>query len=253
MTKRGVVGALSLLAGAAVWEVYGRLQESALFVPTFTRTVVALLEQVQTELFWRSYADTLVPFAYGWLGALVFGVVVGVVMGRSRVLTGLGSPYLAFLNALPISTLVPIVVIAAGIDTTARALLVFLFAVVDVILTSAAGARYVDHDLIDMARSFGMSRVRTFRKVMLPGAMPGILAAVRVGTGRAIVGMVVMELLLVSAGVGKLISRYKDTFASADLYAVVVSLGIFGLVMLGLVRTLEDRVLRWRPTGGPST
>ena len=69
------------------------------------------------------------------------------------------------------------------------------------------------------------------------------MAAVRVGTGRAIVGMVVMELLLVSSGVGKLITRYKDTFQSAELYAVVMSLGIFGLVMLGLTRALERRAV----------
>lgn len=250
---RPVVGALSLLAGALGWEIYGRAQESDLFVPTFTQVVVALWHQVRTGVFWSGYADTLVPFLYGWLAALVVGVAVGLVMGQSGILTRLGGPYLAFMNALPVSTLVPLVVIAAGIDTTARATLVFLFAIVDVILTAAAGVRYVDRDALDMARVFGFGPFGRFRKVTVPGAMPGILAAIRVGTGRAIVGMVVMELLLVSAGVGKLISRYKDAFQSADLYAIVVSLGIFGLIMLGLTRALEERVLRWQPTGRQET
>lgn len=245
---RLLVGAGSLVAGAVIWEIYGATRTNNLFMPTFTQTVAALADQIGTREFWAAYAETLVPFAIGWLTALALGIAFGVAMGMSRILERIAMPYLSFLNALPVSALVPLVVIAAGIDTTAGATLVFLFAIVDVVLTSAAGVRYVEPDLIAMARSFGMRRARVFRRVIWPGAMPGVLAAVRVGTGRAIVGMVVMELLLVSAGVGKLVTRYKDNFESADLYAVVMSLGIFGLVMLGLTRALERRVLRWQPS-----
>lgn len=242
-----MVGAGSLLAGALVWQIYGMTRENNLFIPTFTQTVAALLEQTATAEFWQSYAKTLVPFVFGWLSALAVGIAFGVAMGLLPTLSKLSMPYFAFLNALPVSALVPLVVIAFGINVVAGATLVFLFAIVDVVLTSAAGVRYVDKDLVEMARSFGMGPVRRFRRVIWPGAMPGVMAAVRVGTGRAIVGMVVMELLLVSSGVGKLITRYKDMFQSADLYAVVMSLGIFGLVMLGLTRALERRALSWQP------
>ena len=245
---RLLVGTAALVAGALAWQVYGMLQESNLFIPTFLQTADALLGQVQTQEFWQSYARTLVPFVVGWVAALVIGIAYGVAMGLVPLVSKLTMPYFAFLNALPVSALVPIVVIAFGIDVTAGATLVFLFAIVDVVLTAAAGVRYVDKDLVAMSRSFGMGGVQRFRRVIWPGAMPGVMAAVRVGTGRAIVGMVVMELLLVSAGVGKLVTRYKDTFQSAELYAIVMSLGIFGLVMLGLTRALERRVLRWQPS-----
>jgi ABC-type nitrate/sulfonate/bicarbonate transport system permease component len=249
--KRGLsllVGTASLVGGALVWQVFGLLQENDLFIPTFTQTVGALLKQTTTAEFWSAYASTLVPFVFGWLTALVLGIAFGVAMGLMPRLSKISMPYFAFLNALPVSALVPLVVIAFGINIIAGATLVFLFAIVDVVLTSAAGVRYVDKDLVEMARSFGMSPVGRFRRVIWPGAMPGVMAAVRVGTGRAIVGMVVMELLLVSTGVGKLITRYKDTFVSAELYAIVMSLGIFGLVMLGVTRALERRVLSWQPS-----
>lgn len=248
--RRGLglaVGAASLAAGALAWQIFGLAQENNLFIPTFTQTVGALVQQIETAEFWRSYAKTLVPFVFGWLGALVLGIAYGVAMGLMPRLSKVSMPYFAFLNALPVSALVPLVLIAFGINIVAGATLVFLFAIVDVVLTSAAGVRYVDKDLVEMARSFGMGPARRFRRVIWPGAMPGVMAAVRVGTGRAIVGMVVMELLLVSSGVGKLITRYKELFLSADLYAVVMSLGIFGLVMLGLTRALERRVLSWQP------
>ncbi|GFG55351.1 hypothetical protein CQY20_06045 [Mycolicibacterium agri] len=244
---RILVGAGSLAAGALVWQIYGMLQINNLLIPTFTQAVAALFEQMGTAEFWQSYAKTLVPFVFGWLGALVIGIAFGVAMGLVPILEKVSMPYFAFLNALPVSALVPLVVIAFGLNVIAGASLVFLFAIVDVVLTSAAGVRYVDKDMVEMARSFGMGRLRRFRRVIWPGAMPGVMAAVRVGTGRAIVGMVVMELLLVSSGVGKLITRYKDTFQSAQLYAVVMSLGIFGLVMLGVTRALERRALSWQP------
>ncbi|MGE0216933.1 ABC transporter permease [Mycolicibacterium sp.] len=245
--KRTLVGAAALLAGAAIWQVYGLMQVNNLFIPTFLQAVGALFEQTLTAEFWQSYARTLVPFVFGWTTALALGIALGVAMGLMPRMSKAFMPYFAFLNALPVSALVPLVVIAFGINVTAGATLVFLFAIVDVVLTSSAGVRYVDKDLLEMARSFGMPPVRRFRRVIWPGAMPGVMAAVRVGTGRAIVGMVVMELLLVSTGVGKLITRYKDTFQSAELYAVVMSLGIFGLIMLGLTRALERRVLSWQP------
>jgi ABC-type nitrate/sulfonate/bicarbonate transport system permease component len=244
---RLLVGTGSLLAGALVWQIYGMLQVNNLLIPTFTQAVSALVRQVGTAEFWQSYANTLVPFVFGWLGALALGIAYGVAMGLLPTLSKVSMPYFAFLNALPVSALVPLVVIAFGLDVIAGATVVFLFAIVDVVLTSAAGVRYVDKDMVEMARSFGMSPLRRFRRVIWPGAMPGVMAAVRVGTGRAIVGMVVMELLLVSTGVGKLITRYKDLFESAELYAVVMSLGIFGLVMLGITRAAERRALSWQP------
>ena len=245
---RTMVGGMAVGVALVGWEIYGRSLESNLFIPRLSQVISALVELAGSADLWRAYGDTLVPFAWGWGLAIVIGIPFGLLMGQSRVATGLTMPYLAFLNALPISTLVPVVVIAFGIGLTARAAVVFLFAIVDVVLTTAAGVLYVDRELVEMARSFGMSRARQFRRVIFPGSMPGILAAIRVGTGRAIVGMVVMELLLVSVGVGRLVSRFRDGFRSPELYAVVVSLAVFGLAALALVRQVELRALKWRPS-----
>lgn len=241
-----LVGYASILAGILLWEGYARFFGDSVFVPTFTAIIGAFIRLLGDGEFWAAYASTLRPFAFGWAAALIIGISLGLMMGRSRILTGLTAPHIAFLNALPVSTLVPVVVIVAGIDLTARAMVVFLFAIVEVILTTASGVRYVDPDLVDMARSFGMKRWRRFTRVILPGAAAGIAAAVRVGTGRAVVGMVVMELLLVSVGVGKLISRYRDFFQAPELYAVVLSLAIFALAVQAALRRLENRALIWR-------
>lgn len=239
-------GAMSLAAGVVLWQVYAVVFGDPVFIPTVGEIVVAFGELLQDPEFWSSYATTLTPFLYGWLAAMAIGIPFGLFVGRSKVLSGLSMPELTFLNALPISTLVPVVVILFGIDMLARSTVVFLFAIVEVILTTASGVRYIDDDLFEMSRAFGLGRVKRFLRVTLPGSTAGIAAAVRVGTGRAVVGMVVMELLLVSVGVGKLISRFKDSFNAPHLYAVVLSLAIFALVLQSILRAMERRALEWR-------
>lgn len=245
-SKAALVGMASLAVGLLLWEIYARVFGDPVFIPTLGEIAVAFGELLGDPEFWSSYATTLEPFLYGWLAALLVGIPFGLFMGRSKILTGLATPELTFLNALPISTLVPVVVILFGIDLLARSTVVFLFAIVEVILTTASGVRYIDDDLFDMGRSFGLSRIKRFIRITLPGATGGIAAAVRVGTGRAVVGMVVMELLLVSVGVGRLISRFKDGFDAPHLYAVVVSLAIFALTLQSILRAVERRALEWR-------
>ncbi len=240
------VRSISMLALLGAWEYVGRQQETTLFFVPITLVLGALWELVQTQEFWEAYRQTLVPFIWGWSLAIVVGIAVGLVIGRFRSVLALTTPYLTFLNALPISTLVPVAVILLGIGYPSRVLVVFLFAVVEITLNTAAGVRYVDRDLVEMGRSFHATEWRLFRKVILPASGPGIMAGVRIGTGRAVVGMVVVEMLLVAVGVGRLILRFRGRFLSANLYAVVLSLVIFGIALLAIARRVERRVSRWK-------
>jgi ABC-type nitrate/sulfonate/bicarbonate transport system permease component len=241
-----LVGAAAILGGFLIWEIYGRSIETNIFFPTFGQMVTALVDLLQTPDFWEAYRQTLIPYVYGWLSALGLGVLVGLLIGLSPTFRKLTAPYVAFLNALPVSVLVPVVVVAFGIGLVARSTVVFLFAFFEVLLSTAAGVRYIADDIREMARSFGMGPLRRFRRIVLPGAMPAIMAGMRIGTGRAVVGMVVMELLLVSVGVGRLVSRFRGGFDSPNLYALVFTLAVFGLLALAVMRRLEIYALRWR-------
>jgi ABC-type nitrate/sulfonate/bicarbonate transport system permease component len=106
--------------------------------------------------------------------------------------------------------------------------------------------RYVSRDLVEMGQSFNAKQSRLFRKVILPASLPGIMAGIRIGTGRAVVGMVVVEILLVAVGMGRLILRYRGRFQSAELYAVVLALILFGILLQVIARRFESRVSRWK-------
>ncbi len=229
-----------------IWEVYGRAQDTTLFFVPFTSVVTALSELVQTTEFWDAFRQTFIPFIWGWLLSLVVGIALGLLIGRFPAFDALTKPYVTFLNALPISTLVPIAVILFGIGYPSRILIVFLFGVIEVTLNTAAGVRYVNRDLVEMGESFNGTQWRLFRKVILPASVPGIMAGVRIGTGRAVVGMVVVEILLVAVGMGRLILRYRGRFQSAELYAVVLALILFGILLQVLARRIELRASRWK-------
>jgi len=241
LARIGSVGLVLL-----VWELYGRAQDTTLFFVPFTSVVGALWQLAQTTEFWDAFRQTLIPFVWGWVLSLVVGVIAGLLIGRFRTFDALTKPYVTFLNALPVSTLVPIAVILLGIGYASRILVVFLFGVVEVTLNTAAGVRYVNRDLVEMGESFNASQWRLFRRVILPAASPGILAGVRIGTGRAVVGMVVVEILLVAVGMGRLILRYRGRFQSAELFAVVLALIIFGILLQWLARRVERRASKWK-------
>jgi ABC-type nitrate/sulfonate/bicarbonate transport system permease component len=246
LDPRLLVGSAAIVAGFLAWEIYGRSLDNNIFFPTFLTMVEALGRLVQHPEFWGAYGQTLIPFVWGLLASIVLGVLIGLGAGLSRTTWKLVSPYVAFLHALPVSVLIPVVVVGLGIDLVARSTVVFLFGFFEVMLSTAAGVAYISNDIRDMARSFGMGPVRFFRRVVLPGAMPAIMAGIRIGTGRAVVGMVVMELLLVSVGVGRLIARYRSDFDSPRLYAVVFTLAAFGLIAQAVMRRIEVYALRWR-------
>lgn len=248
-----LVRGLSVALFFVAWEWYGQIQETNLFFAPFSDVIRSLFEQMQTSEFWNAYRQTLVPFIYGWLLALALGIPLGLLIGRFTIVGRVTAPYLSFLNAVPVSTLVPAVVVAFGIGITARTSVVFLFAIVEIVINTAAGVRFVNKDLVEMGRSFGANEWQLMRRIILPGSMPGIAAGARIGTGRAIIGMVVVEVLLVSVGVGRLIDRYRSRFMGAALFAVVFSLAIFGVVVLELVRRVERRALRWRLETGIDT
>ena len=153
-----LIGAAAVLGGFLLWEIYGRSIETNIFFPTFGQMVTALIGLLQDPEFWDAYRQTLIPFLYGWVSALGAGVVAGLALGLSPTFKKLTAPYVAFLNALPVSVLVPVVVVGLGIGLVARSTVVFLFAFFEVVLSTAAGVSYIGDDVKEMARSFGMGR-----------------------------------------------------------------------------------------------
>jgi ABC-type nitrate/sulfonate/bicarbonate transport system permease component len=240
-----VAVAATLVAG---WEILGR-SAGTLLLPSASATAVALARLLVSTALWRALASSHAALLVGFAAAAVLGAPLGLVLGRRPAAARALAVQLDALMVTPMSAVIPLVILAAGLSLWTRAFVVFAFAAPVIVVTVEAGARDVDPRLIEMARAFGASPRQIARRVILPAARPALLTALRLGLGRAFSGMVVSELVLMAAGIGGLILRFQADFDAASVYAVVVIVVGEAVVIMKTASRLERRLAPWRPTG----
>ena len=236
--------AASLLVFALTWEALARTMHS-LLLPTFTGAMAALARLLTQAETWQAIWISNQALMLGYALTVSAGVPLGLLLGRSPRLGRLADPYLNTLLVTPISALIPLFIVATGLGLTSRVLVVFAFSFVVVTVNTQAGLRHVEPTLIEMARSFGATEGQLWGKVLLPGALPAVMAGLRLGLGRAITGMVNVELLLTAAGLGLLILRYQADFESDFVYAVILVVVAEAVVFMGGIKQLERRLTSW--------
>src|SRR5690606_27802721 len=158
--------------------------------------------------------------AIGFGISLVGGLAIGIAMGLStRIFTALDI-YVNAMLFVPALTFAPILFAAFGLSDTTRIAVVVMYALFIIIINPAAGRRDRDDPLIDMAASFGASRAATVRRVILPAAVPLILAGTRLSVGRAVKGMINGEMFIALIGLGGLAAKYGDESNFPSVWAM---------------------------------
>lgn len=198
---------------------------------------------------WPALGASLRVYLSGTLAAILVGIALGAGMGTIRPLGQTLDIYVHALAATPRVAFIPLVIVALGLGVQAKILIVFLGAVMPIILNTYAGVRDADPDLIEMARATGAREGRVLTHVVLPGALPFLIAGVRIGATIGLINTVVAELYTAVSGLGGLLALYGSRFQMADYLAVVLVLALVGVTMTEGLRFVETRLLRWR--GGP--
>jgi len=237
---------LALLVFGGIWETYARVAD-LLLIPTFTETVTSVVALVVDPQYGTLNAFMLSNQALviGFAISLTFGVVLGLGAARFRSIEGFVDPYLNILLVTPMAALIPILIMALGFEITSRVLLVIVFSIPVIIVNSRAGVRQVDPNLIEMATSFGARERDVWVKILLPGALPAIMTGIRLGMGRGVTGMVIIELLMAAVGIGNMILRFQGQFRSDLLYGTVVLVVIEALILVSALRWIEHLVAPW--------
>ncbi|MGH9659262.1 MAG: ABC transporter permease [Bryobacteraceae bacterium] len=230
----------SLIAVAIVWQGLALLLDS-LLLPTFTETMAACLRLAGDTQLWEALWISNQAAALGFMCAAIVGIALGLVTGRWRLAEKMTDPYLNILLAVPKASLIPVLIMATGLGLLSRVLVVFSFSVVSVAINTRAGLRLVDRSWTDMAHSFGANEAQLWRKVLLPGALPGIIAGLRLGLIRSVSGMITVELLLLALGVGRLIMSYQGTFQAANLYATTLFVVAEAVLLMQALNWVERR------------
>jgi ABC-type nitrate/sulfonate/bicarbonate transport system permease component len=247
---RVVLPLVSLAVFLSVWELVGRMTDPLLFAPP-SRVVGAIGELIASGQLISATLTTLSTLAAGYGLAIVVGVLLGVVMGRT-VLGELISPYFYAIFATPRVVVIPVVIVWFGVGYSGRLFLVFLWSMIAIAASTADGVRNARPDLVEVARSYGASRSQLARHVLLPGAVPFVLSGLRVGAERAVVGVIIAEMFLQLTGIGGLIRESATQFHTADTLAGVITIAAIGTILITLVDIVESRFSRWRSPSSSS-
>jgi ABC-type nitrate/sulfonate/bicarbonate transport system permease component len=181
----------------------------------------------------------------GWSLAAAVGILVGVLIGRSRAFSDLLDPSLQFLRAVPGPALIPMFLILLGTESTMRISLIAFGSVWPVLLNTIEGVRTVDPLQIETARAFKLpAHARLFR-VILPAAMPKMFAGLRVSFSLAIILMVVSEFVASTNGIGYRILVSQIMLQLTDMWCGIVLLAVLGLSLNFVFEWIEHHTLRW--------
>lgn len=242
-----VVRLLALVLSLTAWQI-GGTYSSSLSLPTLSATAVAWWKLMVTGELPRALGLSMVTMLLGLGFAIVLGVAAGLIMGWYQRMEEALDIYISLLLVLPMMALVPIIIAVMGLTIGARVVVVFLFAVVTILVNSMAGVKQADPALVEMAKSFGATNAQLFRRILLPNAMPSIVAGIRLGTGRAFVGMISSEMLVTAVGFGNLILDYSARFKPQFVFATLITVIAIALMVSQLLKIVENRLLDWMRT-----
>jgi len=245
--ERLVLGAAGVALFIVVWEVAAR---NGLLNPTIASSpsliAAAFAAQWQSGELIGDLGVSLREFALGFGLALVLGVGLGIAMGMSRILEYAVDPFIWFLYSSPLIALYPLIVVWLGFGTMTVIAVTFLLTVVSIVVNTLAGVQSVEPLLVRAVRAFGGTRRAVVTKVILPASVPLILAGIRIGLGRALLGVVLGEMFSSNAGLGFRISFYAARLRTADVFVALFILIAIGIATNQICKQLEARLQAWR-------
>jgi NitT/TauT family transport system permease protein len=246
LRRKYLAGTLSVAGGLLLWELLSRfLVANALFLAAPSEIAVAIYNLAVTGQLWHHLAVSAAEFAIGYVIASVLGIALGLAMAESATMKQAFQPWVSGLYSTPTIALAPLFILWFGIGIWSKVIVVISLVLFPVAINTEVGLRTTSERLIEMLRSFGATPRQIFFKVSLPSAVPFILAGLKLGIGRGLIGVVVAELFGSRAGLGRLISQSADAFNMPELFAGVVVLAVAGIVMTSGFGWLEKRLVPW--------
>ena len=235
---------VSIAIVLALWEMLGNRIDPVLFTKP-SLVAIAAVQMVASGELWTYLAPSLVVLAIGLSLAAVIGIAVGLALARFWVVDVAFGVYITFLYSIPSVALVPLIVLWTGYETTAKVVILFLFAFFPMAINTYQGVKNVDPKLIEVGRAFRCSEGQLWANIVLPGALPFIVTGLRLAVGRGLIGMVLADLYTAISGIGYLIVRTASTYQVDKMFVPIVTLGLLGVTLTALLRVLERTVAPW--------
>ena len=218
---------------------------NAVLVPPPSAVAQRVFSVVRAGSVFEPLGRTLYLLAVAYAIGCLLAIGTGVLMGRVRRVHGLLEPLVEVLRPLPKPALLPPLMLFLGLGDTMKITAVALGVFFPVLINTIQGVRGVDPVMVDVARTFQHSRSAVLWKVVLPAAMPLVLAGMRIALGIALVLVVIAEMMAGTGGIGYLIIDLQRSFRIVDMYAWVVILALLGYALNEVFLRIERRAIHW--------
>jgi NitT/TauT family transport system permease protein len=245
--KYRLIRLVSILVVLGAWELVGR-RIDPLFMSYPSAVGQAAVRLTKSGELPTALVSSLTTLALGFAIAAVLGVLGGLVIGRYRTVEVATDWLVNALYATPLVAVVPLVILWFGLGFSAKLFVVVLLAIFPVLINTASGVRNVPPALIDVGTGFAASEWQVFTKVILPASLPYTMTGLRLGVGRAIIGMVVAEFFTAITGLGALVVKYGNQFDTASMLVPVLVLMVLGVALTAGLRQAEARIAPWKET-----
>jgi ABC-type nitrate/sulfonate/bicarbonate transport system permease component len=245
LNQKLFVRLISLVFVLLLWEYFGRRINPILFTypSAIARAFVTLVTSGELQGYMK---ESLLVLTYAAILSVLAGVILGVIMGRFTIVEWATDIYVNALYSTPMVAVVPLIVLWFGFRIPAKVIIVFLFMVFPVLLNTYEGVKNVERNLQEVARSFCSSESQLWRHLIIPSAVPFIIAGVRLAIGRGLVGMIVAEFYTSVTGLGYMIVRYANSLETDKLFVPIVVVMVLGVTLMSLAKWIEGRIAPWR-------
>ena len=245
--QRVAITIASVIGGLAIWEFIGSfVVKNTLFLATPSTSLVALGQMWMQGVLQSAMLISGEEFAIGFVIAVVAGVLIGLLTASFENLSLILTPWISGFYASPIVALAPLLILWFGVGIWSKIAVVISLVIFPMIINTETGIKHTDPQLVEAARSFGASKAQIFEKVSLPSALPYMIAGLRLGVGRGLIGVVIGELAGSRGGLGFLINNASQVFNMPQLFASVIVLATAGIVLTAAFQYLERKLVPWK-------
>lgn len=245
--QRWIIGTINLTVFFLLWQMLATATDiPKLFLPSITEIFDQTVKMSDEGILWSNIGISLWVYLVGMVISIVLAVPLGLIIGGVPVVERVLGPYIWALYTTPRLILMPLILLWVGINDTARIVIIVLSAVPAILVVVMEGIKTVDTTLLNAARSFGASRLRLFRSVVLPSTVPFVATGIRMGVSRGLIGLFIGELFTSADGIGYLIQIASARFNSAQTFSVLLIFVLFCVAMVSLTQLLERKVSVWR-------
>ena len=250
--EKKILGTLSVAVFLAVWELLGGVLQvvNPMFMSAPSLIAKAAVQLFESGEIWNDLRVSGLEFFWGYILSVIVAVPFGIAVGWYKRMAYIFDPFINAMNATPRVALLPLVIIWLGIGIISKVGIIFLGAVFPILINARDGVKTTPYNLLTAARSFGASQWQIFRSVVLPSTVPFILTGLRLGVGRALIGVMVGELYAATAGIGFMITVAGATFQTDKVFVGVLIFAITGMITMEMLTKLESRFSKWRPKVG---